>query len=618
MAVKVAQALGATDRELARVRFLAEGVEADRCAQRAGDGRRERRPGWDGCPYLGLPPYEERHARVFYGRRALTGRLLGRLREHPCSAGVLLVLGPSGAGKSSLLRAGLMGSLACDALAPGSRYWPRRVITPTNDPVRQLAVQLADLAGADAIGVQESLTANPGQAHLLAGQALAAAGGAIDSCPRLVLVVDQLEELFTLTADPAEHDRFLTALHSMATTPVRPDGTPGALIVAGIRGDILDQPMAFPPMRQAAEAGVFAVGAMSESELREAIVGPAAEAGVRVPDDVCAAVLDDLRERGLPVGFDCGALPLLSQVMFVMWQARNGAGLTVEGYHRTGGVADIVRTSAEDVYDTLDTDQQGLTRRIFLHLTAVTDGRLTRRPTTRGALRTATGSDETDRVIEAFAAQRLITVADNGLVTIAHEELLRSWSRLHDWLQPNLTDQALHQALTEDVHTWQQRHRDPSYLYYHGDRLLAVDDAVRRWSNDPAQHLPLDPVTIEFLHASHRRARRRRRTYQAIAAAMTILLVLTGTAALLAYRYAVRADSQHTYALSRQLAALSQTDTTDRTTSEQLAATALRVAETDEAFRASGALLADHRSIFPSNGATAVFSGTVDLSVFPV
>jgi WD40 repeat protein/transcriptional regulator with XRE-family HTH domain len=548
VAVRIAQALKATDRELARVRFYAEGTVTDRSALRAADASRPRRPEWEGCPYRGLLPFEEQHATVFYGRRTLTGRLLDRLREHPADAGMLLVLGPSGAGKSSLLRAGLMGSLAADALTPGCQFWPRRVITPTSEPVRQLAIHLAELAAADAISVQDALTTRPEQAHLLAGQALAAAGDG-----RLALVVDQLEELFTLTTDPAELETFLVALHSLATGPVLPDGRPGALVVAGIRGDFLDQALVYAPIRQATEAGPLTVGAMSEAELREAVAGPAAEAGVKVPDDLCTTILDDLREHSLPAGFDSGALPLLSQVMFVMWQHRDTAGLTVAGYHRTGGVADIVRTSADQVYDTLAPEQQEISRRIFLHLTATTGGRLTRRPSTRNALRTAAGSADIDTVIEAFAAQRLLTVADNDTVTIAHEELLRCWTRLHDWLQPDLTDQALHRALTDDVHNWQQRDRDPSYLYQ-GGRLLAVDDALHRWATDPAHHVPLDPATIDFLSASRHRARRRRRTYQGVAAVMVLLLGLTGIAAVSANGTAAQAERERVVAVSRQLA----------------------------------------------------------------
>jgi WD40 repeat protein/transcriptional regulator with XRE-family HTH domain len=544
VAVRVAQALKATDREQARIRFYAEGTETDRAAQRTAEATRPRRTGWAGCPYRGLLPFEEEHATVFYGRRTLTTRLLDRLREHPADAGILLVLGPSGAGKSSLLRAGLMGSLAADNLTPGCQHWPRRVITPTSEPLRLLAIHLAELANADAISVQQALTEHPEQAHLLAGQALATAGDG-----RLILVVDQLEELFTLTDDPAEQQAFLAALHSLATEPVLPDRTPGALIVAGIRGDFLDQALTHTPIRQAAEAGVFTVGALSESELREAIVGPAAEAGVRIPADLCTAILDDLRERSLPGGFDCGALPLLSQVMFVMWQAKDAAGLTVAGYHRTGGVADIVRTSAEQAYDTLTPDQQEFARRAFIHLTATTGSRLTRRPSTRNTLRSATGSDQTATIIEAFATQRLLTVADNDTVTIAHEELLRSWNRLRDWIQPDLTDQALHQALTEDVHDWQKRQRDPSYLYQ-GGRLLAVDDALPRWAADPAQHFPLNRAAEEFLSASRRRARRRRRAYKTVAAVVVLLLASTATAAVLAIR-------QQKISLSRQLAAQS-------------------------------------------------------------
>jgi WD40 repeat protein/transcriptional regulator with XRE-family HTH domain len=596
VAVRIAQALKATDRQQARVRFLAEGAEADRSVRRAGDHRRTRRPGWDECPYLGLAPFEERHARIFYGRRALTRRLLDRLGERPADSGVLLVLGPSGAGKSSLLRAGLMGSLAADLPVPGCRSWPRKVLTPTADPLRQLAIHLADLAGADAISTHRALREHPEQAHLLVEQVTAAhpAGS------RLVLVIDQLEELFTLSADPAEQQRFLTALHSVATS--------SAWVVAGIRGDFLDQATAFPHLRQAAEAGVIAVPAMSESELREAITGPAAEAGVPVPDDLVTAILDDLRERALPTGYDSGALPLLSQVMFVMWQARPDGRLTVADYHRTGGVADIVRVSADRVHDALDADRQELARRVFLHLTKVTDGRLTRRPATRDALRTVTGDDRTDLIVETFADQRLLTVSGNGLVTIVHEELLRSWTRLRDWLQPSLTDQALHGALADDVHTWLHHDRDPSYLY-RGGRLHAVGDAVRRWTADPAQGFPVDPVTSDFLHAGRRRDRRRRRTYQALAAAMTALVVLAGAAAVIAARDARSAGRQHRLALAGQLAALSgSSSTTDRATAEQFAAAAIHTAETHDTIDAAGALLADHRRVIPAHLGVAAFS----------
>ncbi|MEV4275154.1 nSTAND1 domain-containing NTPase [Actinoplanes xinjiangensis] len=597
VAVRIAQALRATEPEQARVRYLTEGTEADRSAQRAAESRRPRRTGWEGCPYLGLAPFEERHAQVFYGRRTLTEHLLQRLRGLPPGAGPLLTLGPSGAGKSSLLRAGLMGSLAKGVLAPGCERWPRRVFTPTAEPLLELAVCLADLARTDAISVHRALLAEPAQAHLLARQAMAAAAPGA----RLVLVVDQLEELFTLDSNPDEQGRFLAALHSLAS-----EG--GALVVAGIRGDFVDQALAFPEIRRSAEAGVFPVGAMCESELREAIAGPAAEAGVRVPDDVCAAILDDLRERSLPVGFDSGALPLLSQVMFVMWQSGEAAGLTLENYRRSGGVADIVRTSAERVYESLDDHGRELACRVFLHLTALTDGRATRRPSTRDELRAATGDDRVFEVVEAFAATRLITVTDE-LVTIAHEELLRCWTRLHEWLRPDLADQALHRSLTEDVRDWQNHGRDPSYLYT-GQRLQTADDAARRWAGDVTSQLSLDAAAEEFLQAGHRRARHsRQRVYRAVTVAVVVLLAITGGSAQLLWKTSGNSEKRRLDSLSMTLASASRSRGVDRGTSEQLAAAALQTAATSEALNAAGELLGDAPSVLPSLRGTVEVGG---------
>ena len=91
---------------------------------------------------MGLLPFEERDPRIFYGRTDMVALLAQRLRERLDGSGILLVTGESGAGKSSLLRAGLMPRLAAGALGPGSDKWPRRVIHPTDRPLRELAMHL--------------------------------------------------------------------------------------------------------------------------------------------------------------------------------------------------------------------------------------------------------------------------------------------------------------------------------------------------------------------------------------------------------------------------------------------------------------------------------------------
>ncbi|HWS36765.1 MAG TPA: hypothetical protein VN408_29000 [Actinoplanes sp.] len=558
-------------------------------------------PRWEGNPYVGLPPFQQHHARVFHGRRMLTRRLAGRLAEHLENPGLLAVIGSSGAGKSSLLSAGLLTALADGRMLPGSETWPTILLEPTAEPLRQLAMHLAGHLGIDAVTLSGLLAGHPDQAGVLAGQALlrSAVPGR-----RLVIVVDQLEELFTEVTDPEVQTAFVSALHSLATLPVQPGGCAGALVVCSLRGDFLDRAMAFPPLRAAVDAGPFTVGAMSEAELGEAITGPAAEAGVRLPDDLVTRILDDLRDRNLPVGFDSGALPLLSHVLFTMWQAAAGRPITLEHYVRTGGVADIVRTSADAVYADLPPDQRETARRLFVHLAASTDGRLTRRRATRAVLHAVAGP-HTGTVLEAFAAQRLI-ILTGDTVDLAHEELLRSWHTLRDWMDARAADLTLHRALVDDAHSWEGARRDSSYLY-RGAQLAAFQEAGRRWDRDPAAHCRLDPVSADFLDTGQRRDRRRRRVYRTVVAAMSLLLVATAGVSVLAVTYAVRAGDQHDLALSRQLAINSvlQRDL-DWALAQQLAAAALKVAPTTDARDAAHALMAAYRTVLaPPGGITA-------------
>jgi WD40 repeat protein len=534
-------------------------------------------PRWPGCPYLGLHPFDQRHAGVFHGRRDLTARLLTRVGELLDTPGPLLVVGPSGAGKSSLLRAGLLAAVAADQLVEGSRHWPHRILTPTQDPLGSLAAHLADLAGIDAIGVRRSLAESPAEAGRLVTQILAGAG---DSA-RLLLIVDQFEELFTA----ADRETFLTALGSL---------TAEAIVVIGVRGDYLDRVLDHSFLPSAAVAEPFLVGGMTEAELREAITGPAAAAGVAIAPELTAAILADLRDPRLPTGFGSAALPLLSQVLYVMW---NGTGMTLDGYHAAGGVGDIVRHTAERTYAALDPATRAATRTVFTHLAIAAEGRLVRRSASRTALRLAAGSDDpADRVIEVFAAQRLLIVGNDGDIDIAHDELLRSWTRLQEWLQPDAADQVLHRALVEDVADWRSHRDDPSYLY-RGRRLQAVQRAATRWNADPLGRLATGSDVTAFLAAGRRRDNRPKM----LAAVVMALVVAVSVGFAVVYRgIAARAEQQHEVALSRQLAAQAiALGPTERGPAERLATTALRVSPTREAQEAVSALLIDYRNTFP-------------------
>jgi WD40 repeat protein/transcriptional regulator with XRE-family HTH domain len=552
---------------------------------------------WSGCPYLGLVPFEERDARVFYGRGEMVAQLVQWLAGRLDGAGMLLVAGESGAGKSSLLRAGLMPWLAAGALGPGSERWPRRVIRPTASPLRELAMQLAEVASADPVSVYRSLSAAPDEASMLVEQAVRiatsrgpAAGpdrpGDAAGCPppRLILVVDQFEELFTAGGDAdADREDFITALHAAATVPAGPQNLPAAVVVGVVRADYLGRLIGYPALKAALEAGPFTVGPMSEGELRLAVTGPAAEAGLAVELALVEAVIAELRE-GAGGGLGSGVLPLMSQAMAATWQRRAGNELTLRGYRRAGGVADSVNRSAQAAYDTLTGPQKDAARLVFTQLTVITvDGQFARRRCHRADLR-APGSPmaaDIDAVIEVFSAQRLLVLGEDS-VEISHDALLQAWKQLQDWLGDDQIDRALYSQVITDADTWEGNGRDSSYLYQPG-RLATIDAARARWQDATTRYPPLPATSVAFLDAAHQAARRNIRRRRSGVAILALLTVLAVVASGFAFHQRAAAVQQRDQAIYNQVAAEAlEFGTSDTALAAQLNLAAYRIRPTQD------------------------------------
>jgi WD40 repeat protein/transcriptional regulator with XRE-family HTH domain len=556
-------------------------------------------PVWAGCPYLGLVPFEERDARVFYGRGELTDQLAQRLAAQLDGSGILLVAGESGTGKSSLLRAGLMPRLAAGVLGPGSERWPRRVIRPTASPLRELAVQLADVSGADAVSVHRSLSAVPDEAPMLVELAVRTAtrrsahtraSGPVETAwaaPRLVLAVDQFEELFTVggdaDADRVEREAFIAALHAAATGPAGPRQLPPALVVAAVRADFVGRLIAYPPLKAALEAGPLTVGPMSEAELRLAITGPAAEAGLTVEPAVVEAVIAELRE-GSVEGLGSGVLPLMSQAMAATWEHREGRELTLRSYRRAGGVADAVNRSAQAAYDTLTSAQKDAARLVFTQLTVITpDGQFARRRCSQADLHApgVQAAADADAVIDVFGAHRLLVLGQDS-VEIAHDVLLQAWKQLRDWLGDDQLDRALYSQVVTDADTWDSNRRDSAYLYRPG-RLVTIDAAVTRWQDAPTRYPPLPATSKAFLGAAHHAARhstRRRRSAFAVLALLTLLAV---AASVLAFSQRAAAIRQRDEAIYNQVIAEAlQYGSSDTSLAAQLNLAAYRIRPTQD------------------------------------
>ncbi|MFI5548267.1 hypothetical protein ACIA6E_31305 [Streptomyces sp. NPDC051815] len=485
----------------------------------------------DDCPYPGLSAFGVEQAAWYFGRDPLRARLTARLDTCLREGGALAVVAPSGAGKSSLLRAGLVPDLAAGAL-PGSRRWPSLVFTPTADPMRALATHLAALTDGDPEQTAADLRSAPDEVAARLRTALAARRAG-----RLVVVVDQAEELFTLVADAEERRRFTTALDRLARA-----GGP-ALVVYGLRADFYARWADLGSLRTALEERQVLIGPMTGTQLREAVLFPARAVGLEVEDGLVELLLTDLAgPAGGDADYDVGLLPHLAHALRLTWQRRHGNRMTVSAYRETGRIHGAVAQSAEEAYAKLGPDGRAATEVIFRRLVRLGDGDGdTRRTVPVGRLTEGLDPRTADAVLSAFTKGRLLTHRQDT-VTISHEALLRAWPQLRTWTDTHRADQLLRQQIEEDAAAWAGKRHDRAHLY-RGSRLDNALEWAARTGN-----AGLGPTPREFLDASRRLARRSAQLLRGAVAALTVLTLLAVTGMITAQLQSGRADQSRRFA----------------------------------------------------------------------
>ena len=252
------------------------------------------------CPYKGLEYFDFRGTDPdhFFGRGALTDQLLDAVRQ----GNFLAVLGPSGSGKSSVVRAGLIHQLKTGHRLSGSRAWPVLAFKPiskeriegggefSDDPLDNLAwafvdLEASDLERADQLNSAKKLVRQGAEG--LADLVRVKAGDR-----RVVMLVDQFEEVFTLCENMDKRRAFLKCI--LGGLPVL--GKLICLIItmlADFLGKCAEGEYAGLP--DLIQNHLITVTPMNEDEIRRAIANPAEAAGLEVQYELAAQMIADVK-----------------------------------------------------------------------------------------------------------------------------------------------------------------------------------------------------------------------------------------------------------------------------------------------------------------------------------
>ncbi len=458
-------------------------------------------------PFMGLQYFDERDADLYYGRESLTARLVAQLNDLQ-AARFLAVVGASGSGKSSLVRAGLVpairkGEKLADGSTPPrwSHRWLVHVITPTAHPLESLATSLTREGGSvsTTAALIDDLGRDPRSLHLYARRMTH-----LRNAPRLLLVVDQLEELFTLCRSEIERGAFIDNLLvaagvEMPAPEPAPEGVlldqPGQdgplIAVIALRADFYNHCAQYAGLRSALGSHQEFIGPMSPAELRRAIEEPARQNDWEFEPGLVDLILREVSDEP-------GALPLLSHALLETWERRRGRTLTLKGYAEAGGIHGAIAQTAESVYNSLSPEKRDLARLIFMRLTELGEGTqdTRRRSSVSELVPSEEAATQIEVVLNTLVDARLVT-AGEGTVEVAHEALIREWPALRQWLDEDRESLRLHRHLTEAAQAWEAMDRDPGELY-RGARLAQAAE----WATQPENAAALNAQEREFLSAS--------------------------------------------------------------------------------------------------------------------
>jgi WD40 repeat protein len=486
-------------------------------------------------PFAGLAAFQSADAARFFGRSAAVAHVVARLAEQP----LLAIVGPSGAGKSSFVRAGVIPALE------RAEAWQSFTMRPGSRPLAALADLLLNDAGQTS---NHGRVPNVARAPLptldreVLAQTLHAEPGLLGTrlrevarrrLKRVMLFVDQAEELYTLTSEP-ERRAFLACLGGAADdagSPLR--------VVLSIRSDFLDRLADAGSLVTTLHQGILLLPPMDREELREALVKPLDAVEHRFePPTLVDEMIDAL-------ALAKGALPLLSFTAARLWDGRDRRqrALTEANYRHLGGIAGALSGHADAVLGAMSTEERALARAALLRL--VTPERTRAVVPIRELHEFGPRPGDMDRVLGRLIDARLLSVEGSGQaearVEIVHESLITGWPTLVGWLSDNQEDAAFLSRLRDAARAWEAGALSLDLLW-RGEVL----ESARLWRTRFSGHLAQGEERFlqASIHLTERGRQIRRRLVAGALGALSVIVVLVSFLALSARRSAARAMAE--------------------------------------------------------------------------
>ncbi len=490
-------------------------------------------------PFRGLMVFDERHADLFFGREADVDSLVELLRTQP----VLPLVGPSGSGKSSLVQAGVIPRLREQA------RWLVISMRPGNTPIKTLSERIA--AGLSTSGRKASVSF-PGPRSSYSSLPAPEETGDNDSGinefvdgmnqfaqkvdqinaeilenpeilnlelqklaektrTRVLLFVDQMEEVFALVEDEKTRRSFLEAICLAADDPTDP-----VRVIFTLRDDFLGR-LASGRIVAGALSRVSVVRSPERSELKRIISQPLEVFGYRYEDpEMVEEMLDEVMD-------DTVNLPILQFTCRSLWNRRDPKRkiLTRAAFKEIGGVGGALVSHADGVLKSMSPQGISAARHVFIRLV-----------TADGTRRTATGKEllesigqENGQILERLVSARLITVRgshDKGIedneYELIHESLIHRWRTLRRWLEESREDRHFLEQVGQAAALWETRGCRNEEVW-EGPALVEALKAAERCES------PLPEKVSRFLNASLERDKSKKLRKKVVLAGVLIILV---------------------------------------------------------------------------------------------